>query len=47
MKMDKDTLKKCIEDDLNAGIINLELDETIINRNLDRAIGLSTDYFTY
>lgn len=47
MIMDRDTLIQCIEDDLSAGIVNLELDETIINRNLDRAIGLSTDYFTY
>jgi hypothetical protein len=45
--MTKDQLKQYIKDELNAGIVNLELSDTIIDRNLNRALYLSSDYFNY
>jgi hypothetical protein len=45
--MTRDQLKQFIKDELNAGIVNLELSDSIIERNIDRALMLSSDYFNY
>jgi len=47
MLLNKSTLINMIKDDLNAGIVNLELSDTIIERNLDRSLFVSKDYFNY
>jgi hypothetical protein len=47
MLMTEEMLVQYIKDELNAGIINLELSEDIIKRNLQRALLLSSDYFSY
>lgn len=47
MLMTEAMLINYIEDDLSAGIVNLELSEDIIKRNLHRALMLSSDYFSY
>lgn len=47
MLIDKPTLISYIKDELDAGIVNLELSDTIIERNLDRALFISSDYFNY
>ena len=47
MPMTEATLIQFIEDELNAGIVNIELSEDIIKRNLQRALMLSSDYFNY
>lgn len=36
-----------IKDELTGGIVNLEISDNIIERNLERAIALSSDYFNY
>lgn len=36
-----------VKDELQAGIVNLELDDDIIYRNLRRALMVSSDYFNY
>lgn len=40
-------LTQFIKDELSAGIVNLELSDSIISRNLNRALYLSSDYFNY
>lgn len=47
MLLSEDILLDMIEDDLSAGIVNLELPREVIKRNLDRALMLSSDYFNY
>lgn len=47
MLVDKQTLIQMIKDDLQAGIVNLELPDVIIERNLDRSLFVSKDYFNY
>lgn len=47
MLMTEEMLVQYIKDELNAGIINLELSDDIIKRNLQRALLLSSDYFNY
>lgn len=47
MLMTEEILIQYIKDELNAGIINLELSDDIISRNLQRALMLSSDYFNY
>jgi hypothetical protein len=36
-----------VKDELTAGVVNLELSDDTIKRNLDRALMLSSDYFNY
>lgn len=45
--MTREQLKQFVKDELNAGIVNLELSDDIIERNIDRALMLSSDYFNY
>ena len=45
--IDKETLIQYIKDDLQAGIVNLEISDDVIERNLDRALALSSDAFNY
>jgi len=45
--MTRQTLIQAVKDELQAGIVNLELSNDIIDRNLDRALMLSADYFNY
>lgn len=45
--MTRETLRQIVKDELSAGIVNIELDDSIIERNIDRALFLSSDYFTY
>lgn len=47
MLVDETTLLEIINDELTAGIVNLELPTTTIRRNLKRALMLSSDYFNY
>lgn len=47
MLMDKATLIQAVKDELQAGIVNLELSDEIIERNLDRSLMISADYFNY
>lgn len=47
MLVNKQTLINMIKDDLNAGIVNLELPDSVIERNLDRSLFVSKDYFNY
>lgn len=47
MLMNRQTLILAVKDELQAGVVNLELSEQIINRNLDRALMISADYFNY
>jgi hypothetical protein len=43
----EDVIIQYVKDELQAGIVNLELDEAIIRRNLKRALMVSSDYFNY
>jgi len=43
----KEAAIEFIKDELSAGIVNLELSDDIIERNLSRALMLSSDYFNY
>lgn len=45
--MTRQNLIQVIKDELQAGVVNLELSNDIIDRNLDRALMYSTDYFNY
>ena len=47
MLMSEDTMVQFIHDDLDASIINIEISDDIIKRNLTRAVMLSSDYFNY
>jgi hypothetical protein len=47
MLIDEAGLIQYIKDDLQAGIVNLEISDEIIGRNLDRALGYSSDFFSY
>ena len=47
MLMTENMLMQYIKDELSAGIVNLELSDNIIKRNLNRALMLSSDYFNY
>jgi len=47
MLMTRNMMIQMIKDELQAGIVNLELSDNIIGRNLDRSIMLSSDYFNY
>lgn len=47
MLMDKATLIQAVKDELQAGIVNLELSDEIIERNLDKSLMISADYFNY
>lgn len=45
--MNEDMLIEYIKDELSAGVVNLELSDEIIKRNISRALMLSSDYFNY
>jgi len=45
--MTRQNLIQAVKDELQAGVVNLELSDNIIERNLDRALMYSTDYFNY
>lgn len=45
--MTRQHLVQVIKDELQAGVVNLELHDNIIDRNIDRALMLSADYFNY
>lgn len=47
MLITRDLLIKSIKDELQAGVVNLELSDEIIDRNLDRSLFYSSDYFNY
>jgi len=47
MLINRETLVEYIKDELSAGLVNLELDDNIINRNIDQALMLSSDYWNY
>lgn len=47
MLMTRQTLIQAVKDELQAGVVNLELSNSIIDRNLDRALMISADYFNY
>lgn len=43
----KEILIQYIKDDLQAGIVSLEISDAVIERNLDRALALSSDSWNY
>lgn len=43
----RESLIEIVKDELTAGMVNLELTNKTINTNIDRALFLSSDYFTY
>lgn len=45
--MNRDILIQCVKDELNAGITNIELSDSIIGRNLDRSVAISSDFYNY
>lgn len=45
--MTKEELRQIIIEDLSAGLMHFELDNSIVDRNIDRALLYSTDYFNY
>ena len=45
--MTKEELRQIIIEDLSAGLMHFELDDSIVDRNIDRALLYSTDYFNY
>lgn len=45
--MTEELMIQYIKDELNAGIVNLELSDDIIKRNLNRSLMFSSDYFNY
>lgn len=47
MLITKEIMIEYIKDDLSAGIVNLDLSDAIIERNLNRAVALSSDFFNY
>lgn len=47
MLMTTEMMKEYIKDELGAGVVNIELSDEIIERNLNRALMLSSDYFNY
>jgi hypothetical protein len=47
MLMTKNMLIQAVKDELQAGIVNLELANDIIERNLERALMISSDYYNY
>jgi hypothetical protein len=47
MLMNEDMMVQVIKDELNAGIVNTELSDDIIKRNLRRALMETSDYFNY
>lgn len=47
MLMNRETLIQAVKDELQAGVVNLELSDEIIERNLDRSLMISSDYFNY
>jgi len=47
MLVSENVLLDMIEEDLSAGLVNLELPRDVIKNNLKRALMLSSDYFNY
>lgn len=47
MLINREEMIEIVKDDLTAGIVNLELDDDVISRNIDRALRKSTDYWSY
>lgn len=45
--MTKTELRNIIINELSAGLMNLELEDSIIDSNIDRALSISSDYFSY
>jgi hypothetical protein len=45
--INEETLIQYIKDELSAGIVNLELSDELLARNLHRSLMLSSDYFNY
>ena len=45
--MTEQQLLQYVKDELSAGIVNLELSDEIILKNINRALWISSDYFNY
>ena len=45
--MTEDMMVQYVKDELSGGIVNLEISDDLIKRNLNRALALSSDYFNY
>lgn len=45
--MTEATLLEIVKEELTAGIVNLELSDSALKRNIQRALLISSDYFTY
>jgi len=45
--INEQTLIQYVKDDLQAGIVNLEISDDVIKRNIDRALALSSDSWNY